>query len=71
MKDTNKGLTEVTKEINQLSEERSVIANEKRKKNQEFRHQSDTILKQIGKKIGDTLKEKAALEKAKQEAILS
>ncbi len=65
VRDTNKELTELTKEINQLSEERSAIANKKRKKNQKF-CQSDGILKQIGKTIGDALK-----AKAKQEAILS
>ncbi len=70
VKDTHKGLNEVTKEMNQLSEERNAITDEKRKKNHEVR-QSDAGLKQIGKKIGDALNEKAALEKAKQEAILA
>ncbi len=70
VKDTHKGLNELTNEINQLSEERTAITNEKRKQNRELQ-QSDAILKQISKKIGDALKEKAALEKAKQEAILA
>lgn len=68
--EAQEGLREVTNETSQLQTERNEIVEEKRKKGNEHRH-SNAALRQISKKVGDIVKEKAALEKAKQEAILA
>ena len=70
MKEAQRELSAVADEIKQVHAERSSIAVEKREKTLEFRR-CNNVLTQIGKKIGETEKEKAALEKAKQESILA